>query len=84
MPFSMKESLPEVTGSSPIKFGDLPVLSTVITPFFFVFWLRGRRGVKLGGRASRAPGAWNEHEEARGADFTGRRPWSIGMVPKRS
>ena len=39
-------SLPEVTGSSPIKFGDLPVLSTVIRPFFFVFWLYGRRGGK--------------------------------------
>ena len=78
-------SLPEVTGSSPIKFGDLPVLSTVIRPFFFVFWLCGRRGGKnRGGRASRAPGAWNQHDEARGADFTGRRPWSIGMVPKRS
>ena len=42
-------SLPEVTGSSPIKFGDLPVLSTVIRPFFFVFWLRGRRGGKIRG-----------------------------------
>ena len=44
-------SLPEVTGSSPIKFGDLPVLSTVIRPFFFVFWLCGRRGGKLGGES---------------------------------
>ena len=45
-------SLPEVTGSSPIKFGDLPVLSTVIRPFFFVFWLYGRRGGKIRGGES--------------------------------
>ena len=76
-------SLPEVTGSSPIKFGDLPVLSTVIRPFFFVFWLYGRRG----GKNQASP----EHQEpgtntrrARGADFTGRRPWSIAIVPTRS
>ena len=68
-------SLPEVTGSSPIKFGDLPVLSTVIRPFFFVFWLCGRRadagGAKSGGRASPEhlePGT--NTRRARGADST--------------
>ena len=53
----LEGSLPEVTGSSPIKFGDLPVLSTVIRPFFFVFWLCGRRGGKIRG------GEHPEHQE---------------------
>ena len=59
----LEGSLPEVTGSSPIKFGDLPVLSTVIRPFFFAFWLCGRRGgQKAGGGEHPEHQEWNQHE----------------------